>query len=258
MNLTKLIYKLFKNLNFDNYFLTFHCSTFWHKMLKNKRDIIIQVNNFDWDEKLRILFERRSQRILNDLTGDVTTKIIRRLYSKPRQVNSRSNVNSFCPKSHGNKREISKSVYSQDSITHDIVVPLKNFLSFQLSPAFKALSTVCRGHSAKIVRSFEKEATKRLGISLDDHFGTNGNLVSAVGRGSDAKFALCTFGRRTLEERMADLVLLLLFFFFSFFFHVPCAPLIGPTQISLPPLPTKTLESDDSLKRIPRTLRFLV
>lgn len=188
----------------------------------------------------------------------MTTKIIRRLYSKLRQVNSRSNVNSFCPKSHGNKREISKSVYSQDSITHDIVVPLKNFLSFQLSPAFKALSTVCRGHSAKIVRSFEKEATKRLGISLDDHFGTNGNLVSAVGRGSDVKFALCTFGRRTLEERMADLVLLLLFFFFSFFFHVPCAPLIGPTQISLPPLPTKTLESDDSLKRIPRTLRFLV
>lgn len=185
-------------------------------------------------------------------------EIIQRLYSKPRQVNSRSNVNSFCPKSHGNKREISKSVYSQDSITHDIVVPLKNFLSFQLSPAFKALSTVCRGHSAKIVRSFEKEATKRLGISLDDHFGTNGNLVSAVGRGSDAKFALCTFGRRTLEERMADLVLLLLFFFFSFFFHVPCAPLIGPTQISLPPLPTKTLESDNSLKRIPRTLRFLV
>lgn len=60
-----------------------------------------------------------------------------------------------------------------------------------MSPAFKALSTVCRGHSVKIVRSFQKEATKRLGISLDDHFGTNGNLVSVVGRGSQKRCKVC-------------------------------------------------------------------
>lgn len=121
-----------------------------------------------------------------------------------------------------------------------------------MSPAFKALSTVCRGHSVKIVRSFQKEATKRLGISLDDHFGTNGNLVSAVGRGSQKRCKVCIvhvweedIGGKNGRPRSFSPI---------FFFHVPCAPLIGPTQISPPPLPTKTLESDDSLKCIPRTL----
>lgn len=77
LNLTKLIYKLSKNLNFDNYFLTFHCiylkyksssrkfvifGTIWRKS-KYKRYTIIQVNNFhfDWNKKLIIiLFEQIS------------------------------------------------------------------------------------------------------------------------------------------------------------------------------------------------------